>query len=483
MKTSTNIFRLLIFAFSILLSPFSIFNSAYSQNYEWAKSIGSPHFDDHGTSIAIDAQGNVFLTGIFGYTADFDPGTANSNLTSAGSHDVFLAKYNNSGNYIWAKSIGGLGNDHVYSIALDKTGNIFITGTFEKTADFDPSIATANLISASNADVFIAKYDSIGNYIWAKSFGDLESNSRQSITLDTLGNVYLSGNFGGNVDFEPSSSKANLSSAGGQDMFFAKYDSNGNYLWAKSIGGTGKDYINSMAIDAFGNLYLVGAFSDTADFDPSSNVANLFSESKKDLFFSKYDNDGNYLWAKSAANIGANSIVVDASGNVYIAGTFNGTCDFDPGPAFANLNSTGNSNIFFAKYNTNGNYIWSKSITNLNGGGGGIRIGLDASGSIYIASQYMGIADFDPGNAVANLTSVGSFDLFFSKYDNNGNYLWAKSIGGSSEDCVFSLTLDVVGNLYITGSFWQTVDFDPSTPNVNLTAAGFCDIFFAKYTK
>ena len=522
-------------------------------NYVWAKRIGGSNHDQ-GASLALDSSGNVVLTGNFGGTVDFDPGTGTVNLTSAGDTDIFLAKYDASGNYLWAKRMGGTSTDKGYLLSLDGSDNVLVTGYFNSTADFDPGADTVNLTSAGGNDIFLAKYDALGNYVWAKSMGgtgidvgaslaldgtgnvmltgsfsvtaDFDpgvgttnrstgfnaingfvaaytsatgeyvnsgvlsstpatSVESKGITRDGSGNVYVTGNFYGMVDFDPGAGTANLFSvrAGYSDIFLAKYDASGNYLWAISVGGTNTDQGTSLALDGSGNVVVTGIFNGTADFDPSASIANLTSAGGYDIFLAKYDASGNYLWAKSmggsVADVGT-SLTLDGSGNVFVTGYFGGTADFDPSASTANLTNAGIQDIFIAKYNSSGDYVWAKGI----GGTGtdqGTSLALDGSGNVVVTGIFYGTADFDPSASAANLTSAGDYDIFLAKYDASGNYLWAKSMGGSVSDVGTSLTLDGSGNVFVTGYFGGTADFDPGADTANLASAGIYDIFLAKY--
>jgi hypothetical protein len=456
---------------------------SFSQAYKWAKSIGSAG-EDRGNSITTDASGNVYITGSFAGTADFDPGMGIQTLTSVGGSDIFFAKYDNNGNYQWAKSIGSTGYDGGNSITTDASGDIYITGNFRGTADFEPGVGSQNLTSIGFDDIFFAKYDSNGNYIWAKSIGSTGSDSGSSITTDVSGNVYITGGFAGTADFDPGLGSQLMNSTGQADIFFAKYNSNGNYLWAKNIESAGFDLGFSITTDAAGNLYITGFFEGTADFDPGVGTQNLTASGTRETYFAKYNNNGNYIWAKSIGSAGYNSgrsITTDAAGNVYVTGQFVGTADFDPGVSTQIINPIGQDDIFFAKYNSNGNYIWAKSI-----GGTGIGFGscitTDASGNVYITGYYEGTTDFDPGVGTQNLVSFSSgVNSFFAKYNSNGNYLWAKSIGTTGYNSGNSITTDATGNVYVTGSFVATADFDPGVASQLLSSIGNDDVFFAKY--
>ncbi len=222
--------------------------------------------------------------------------------------------------YLWAKSMGGTSSDIGYSIAVDASGNVYTTGFFAGTADFDPSANTANLISKGSTDIFVSKLDATGNFVWAKSMGGISIESGYGIAVDASGNVYTTGSFLGTTDFDPSANTANLTAKGSNaDIFVSKLDASGNFVWAKSIGGTSNDFGYSIAIDALGNVYTTGDFDGTVDFDPSANTANLTSNSSQDIFVSKLDANGNFVWAKSMGGTSSDdgrSIAVDASGKV-----------------------------------------------------------------------------------------------------------------------------------------------------------------------
>ncbi len=384
--------------------------------------------------------------------------------------------------YAWAKRMGGTGGDVARSVVVDASGNVYTTGAFNGTVDFDPGAGTANLTSAGVDDVFVSKLDASGNYLWAKRMGGTGSDVARSVVVDASGNVYTTGAFNGTVDFDPGAGTANLTSAGGEDIFVSKLNASGNHLWAKRMGGTTGEAGYGIAVDASGNVYTTGYFLGTADFDPGAGTANLTSAGVDDVFVSKLDASGNYLWAKgmggTSIDIGY-GIAVDASGNVYTTGSFNGTVDFDPGAGTANLTSAGGDDVFVSKLNASGNYLWAKRM-----GGTSIDIGygiaVDASGNVYTTGSFIGTVDFDPGAGTANLTSAGGEDIFVSKLDASGNHLWAKRMGGTSVDIGYGIAVDAAGNVYTTGYFFFTVDFDPGASTANLISAGIGDIFVSK---
>ncbi|MBI5540240.1 MAG: SBBP repeat-containing protein [Bacteroidia bacterium] len=322
------------------------------------------------------------------------------------------------------------------------------------------------------------------HYQWAKGVGSATNDAGNCITVDHLGNVYIAGTFSDITDFDPGTGIANLSTVGSEDIFFAKYDNLGNFIWAKSIGGTNQEDCYSISIDNLGYIYVTGSFSGTADFDPGPTNANLTVVGFGGLFFAKYDNNGNYIWAKSVDNSVSRSLAVDALGNVYITGYFWAATDFDPSGATASLTPIV-QDVFFAKYDNNGNYLWAKKIGGTSSDNWGTHIEIDPTGNVIISGYFKRTSDFDPGTSTVNLTPAynGYYDIFFAKYNSsNGNYIWAKRFGSSYDDFTYSADLDSLGNIYISGYFSGTSDFDPGTGTANITAINIdADIFFAKY--
>lgn len=226
---------------------------AQNSNFLWAKQMVGITVEgigpNQGNSIAVDVNGNVYTTGNFYGTTDFDPGTGIYNMTSAGSSDIFISKLDASGNFLWAKQFGGGGFDQGKSVAVDNNGNVYIAGNFQYTGDFDPGDGVYNL-DFSYGNISICKLDASGNFLWAKQFGNGYS-ALGSITLDTDGNIYTTGSFPYTADFDPGTGTFNITSVGGPVMFVSKLDASGNFLWAIQLGGsaTTNCYGSSIAVD------------------------------------------------------------------------------------------------------------------------------------------------------------------------------------------------------------------------------------------
>ena len=387
----------------------------------WAKRFGSTGFD-HGNAIAVDGSGNVFTSGYFNATVDFDPGAGTFTLATAGNADVFISKLDAAGNFVFAKRIGGAGNDIGNAIRLDAAGNVLTTGSFDGTVDFDPGAATVNLVSSgASTDIFISKLDASGNYVWAKRMGGSFTDRGYSSEADAGGNVYTTGYFQGNADFDPGAGTFTLSSSSNtEDIFVSKLDASGNFLWARAMGGAGNDQAISLALDASGNVHTTGWYQGVADFDPGPTTFTLNSPPgiNDEIFVSKLNASGNFVWAKHMGGSTMDegfSIDVDGSGNVYTTGGFTGTADFDPGPGTFTLTAPGIADdIFISKLDATGNFVCAGKL----GGTGddwGLAIAVDATGNIYSSGFFNGTGDFDPNAGIFNLTSAGGADAFISK--------------------------------------------------------------------
>ncbi len=385
--------------------------------------------------------------------------------------------------WLWAKGIGGTSSDGGLSTAIDTLGNVYTTGFFYGTVDFDPGIGTFNLTSTGQSDIFVSKLDALGNFIWAKAMGGTYGVYGHSIALDVTGNVYTTGYFSGTVDFDPSALGIyNLTSAGDYEIFISKLDGSGDFVWAKRMGGPGDDEGYAISIDASGNVYTTGRFNGTANFDPGAGTFNLTSIGTDEIFVSKLDNSGNFLWANQmVGTVGfgssGTSIAFDNFNNVYTSGYFYGTVDFDPGLDVFNLTST-LGDIFISKLDSSGNFVWAKGGT---GGSSSYSIALDAFGSVYTTGYFKGEVDFDPDSSgTFYLTSsYGNSDIFIYKLDNSGNFVWAKAMGGTYGDIGLSIALDATNNVYTTGHFSGTADFDPGAGAFNLNTGNY-GIFVSK---
>ena len=332
-------------------------------NLVWVKIIeGGPMEFPH--SITLDDQGNLYTVGSFEGTVDFDPNVGNQELMAVGGRDIFIQKLDTAGNFIWAKSMGGIYNDEATSLAFDQVGNLYLSGHFQDSVDFDPNSGTSLLVSQEGVNLFILKLDTVGNLIWAKSIEGTEYNRINDTEVDRLGHIYLTGHFGKTADFDPGINTAPLTAIGESDIFILKLDTASNFIWAKSMGGSIDDAGNGISIDASGDLYVMGDFESTVDFDPNAGIANLTSAGGRDMFILKLAPDGHFTWATKMGGVGydhAATMALDSSGHLYLAGHFSGLVDFDPNLGGDLLASKGNVDIFVLKLSVPNNTSISPS--------------------------------------------------------------------------------------------------------------------------
>lgn len=386
---------------------------------------------------------------------------------------------------LWARVMGGNGNEASQKIKVDQLGNVYTVGIFSDTISFNSG--SFELVSAGNYDIFISKFDSTGAFVWAKQIGGPSNDFCSSLAIDASGNLYFTGKFEGFVDFDPNVGTSILSSLGNTDIFIEKLDANGNFLWVKQMGATGPQEGISVAVDPSNNVCVTGGFAGSVDFDPNVGVSNLSSTGGIDIFVVKLNSLGNLIWAKKmggSSNENGRSIACDNNGNIYTTGILNSPspCDFDPGSGVFNLTSNGAEDVFISKLDSTGNFLWAKVFGGPFNNDISYNLTVDPLGDIIINGSFYDIVDFDPGSSVYNLTSLGQADIFILKLDAFGNFVWAKNIGGSNYDYSVGIVTDITGSIYLNGAFpeGESIDFDPNSGIYNLTSTGLDDIFILK---
>lgn len=392
---------------------------------------------------------------------------------------VFAATHAQSIRLDWAKQNTGSGDNIVNAMVMDTAGNLYLTGYFTDTVDFDPGPDTFALISKGDKDVFVQKLSPSGDLIWVKQMGGTSADMGMAIAVDLAGNVYTAGGFVGTVDFNPGAATNNqTSSSGSQDAFVQKLNSLGNYVWAYKLGNSNVDIANGIVVDALGDVYITGTFIGTVDFNPASGTANLVSSGSTfpDIFITKVSTTRTYQWAKKVGGSGFDEtfgIAIDASGtNIYTTGYFSNTVDFDPGPGPDTLYAAPSRDVFVHKLTTAGNHVWAKQLDGSLFTSQGKAITVDAMDNVYVTGYFSATVDFDPDTADTLLyTSAGGKDPFILKMDAFGDLAWARQLPGISSNEGTSIAVGNDGSVYTAGFFANVVDFDPGVDVLTLSTA------------
>lgn len=439
-----------------------------SQNFDWAKREGLWAYD-YGYGITTDNTGNVYVAGKYELNSNF----SNTILPDQGNHDIYIAQYSSTGALNWIKTAGGALGDYAHAIACDGTSSVYMAGEIEGEAmpiTFVGTTTTLNCVGDN--DIFLAKYDLSGNLQWAKQAGWWHSEKALGITYDPTGNVYICGYFSDTTYFETNM----ILGYGEKDIFVAKYDMNGNFLWVRKAGSAGRDEAKSIQCDAAGNVYVCGMYSNGAVFGTQTLIS---PNGYFNAFLAKYAPDGTLTWVKTAGgdyDEVAWSLVLDNAGKVYITGEYNASADFDG----TQLITSGNADIFVACYDAAGTMQWVKSA------GGALidrarGIGCDGS-NVYITGQFGGTATF----GTSTVTAADSSDIFMAKLNNVGTFTWATSVGGVADSVETlgyesgnTICAEASGNVYATGSLLDGGVFG----STSYDEYGRTDIFMAKITQ
>ena len=271
---------------------------------------------------------DVYVAGDFLDTVNFGSGVNTTTLVTGGMQDIFVSKYDASGNLLWAKQIGGQQSssfDQVNDIELDASGNLLITGSFTGKADFDPGTDTfyVNALGWGVLTSFVCKLNSSGDFLWARQLGGSLASESNALAVDQQGNVYTTGYFDGIADFDPGVGTFNLTVFGFSDIYVSKLDPQGNFVWAKQMGGSSGEFGTSIAVDQAGAVYLTGSFNGNVDFDPGSGVFNLYSPvGDQEIFVAKLDANGDFLWATQLGGETGYALTLDGLANVYVSGYY-----------------------------------------------------------------------------------------------------------------------------------------------------------------
>lgn len=450
-------------------------------DWGWAKGSIGPG-TANGFSTTTDVLGNTYVTGFFDSTITIGSLT----LVDTFGLSMFVCKYDNTGNVLWARTAGDIPNflvEPVSDIAIDATGNVYVIGTH------NPPSITFGTITLPNYGMYIVKYSSSGAIIWAKGVENVVTTSNAT---DASGNVFITGYF-----FWPSVTFGSYTltnvdtSVHLADIFVVKYDALGNVIWAKSAGSFGEEEVPYIATDNLGNAYVTGSFGYTSTLTIGANTITNTDSAGYDIFIIKYDANGNVQWAKSGGGEGSSDyvsgIAADASGNSYITGSYYGpSITFGTTTLFNTDTSSTSVEIesFIVKYDPLGNMQWAHGIGGTSWDFGN-DITADVNGNIYVTGVYADSITF--GTTTLSNVSPGAWNIFIAKYNTAGNVIWAKPAGGDGNDYVQGIATDALGNVYITGTylslsmiFGQDTLTNPGNYKMYIAKLGTANVGFEK---
>ncbi len=387
---------------------------------------------------------------------------------------------------VWAKAMGGAASDIAYAVTTDTDGNVYTTGSFRLTVDFDPGDGVYELTALGTTDIFVSKLDADGNFLWAVNMGGTTSANGEAIAINSDGNCVVTGNFSETIDVDPSDAVFNLTSVDGGDMFAAILDSAGNLVWAGAMGGEGSQYSGALAMDAAGNMVIAGFFGNSCDFDPNAGE-NIITTAESSAFVVKLQADGTFMWARHIEGAAGSSVfcwdmALDSDDNILLAGAFIGTVDFNMGAGAFELTSAGNSDIYVCKLDANGDFLWAAGMGN-GSADTAFAVDTDTDDNVHVSGNFIHTVDFDPGPEVYTVMSASTsdHDSFVWKLTAAGAFVWARGLGGDDNEFPTSIAVDAAGKVYTVGGFDGACDFDPGADVFELEPASvtFYDIYIS----
>ncbi len=442
------------------------FSESQTTAFDWVKQISGPN-NEYAYDLDSDSDGNIYISGVFGYTDGGDGTFGDTTLSTHGNGDAFVCKLDPNGNVIWVRSMGGTEQDRCWGVAVDGAGNVNITGRFYNTA----LVEDTSITSAGGEDIFIIQYDSSGNLNWLKRIGDVWGDEGQSIAVDTIGNVYVKGKFSGTVIIDDET----LYDNGNGDVLFAKFDINGNLQWVKQIGGSESDgdwynqWENNVVVNSVGEIIIGMSFQGTMDYEGNSLVTN----GEQDILIAKYDSAGNLLWYDQIGGPDTERpryLEVDNNDNVIAICLMEGDI-IEP---FSMPLLFSPREKFVVKYDSTGNLLWANHI---GGTSGTISSGLaiDNQNQILISGLRSGGI---PLIINESLLPVSDDDqvTYLALLDEDGFLIGYEHALSTFENWAMAAEYSSLNRMYITGGLKETNTFGDTT----LFSTGERDVYYGE---
>lgn len=455
--------------FAIFCLAFCIRLSAQSPGYLWAKG-SSGTYDDHGTAVSTDKDGNSYVTGYF-TSSSITFGATTLTNANTGYADFFIVKYDPLGNIVWAKGASGPGEKKGHSVCTDSSGNVLVAGVF-----YGPTVTFGSItLTGTSDDAFVVKYSPSGNVIWVKSIEGGSWDIGYSVSVDAYDNVFMAGWF-----YSPSIvfDGVTYTNNGGYDFFLAKYSPAGNELWIRTTGGNANDVVQSINTDTEGNTLVTGFFfSPTISFG-GTTLTNSGPLGTGDIFVVKYNTAGFVVWAKKFGGTYddfGQDVSMDSYKNVFISGYHYSTSISFGSSTLTNAGVVGSADVFIAKLDSAGNASWAKSF----GGTAhdyGKSVVADLYGNVVVSGDFFSSPIAFGSDSLFTSGLSGTSDVFIAQLGPAGNVLWSKKAGGDHNESATGVALDQNQDLFVVGNYISsTISFGPTT----LTGYGL-DFFIVK---
>ncbi|SDF68374.1 SBBP repeat-containing protein [Epilithonimonas hungarica] len=475
--------RKLFYFITVLL----LFFQSNAQEFSWGKRLGGEG-EDVIRSLVVDAQGNSYATGYFSDYCIFGEELQQTEIASKGMFDIFISKTSPNGELLWVKAIGGTADDYGTAITVDSNGNVYITGIFQETVNFNPNGTAQNLTSKGVQDIFILKLNSSGNFVWVKGIGGELYEETSAIQVASNGEVYLAGYFTGVVDFDPSESENTISPIGLVDSFFAKLSDNGSLSWVRTIGGFMTTPMDMKLHN--NNLYALGNLKKTTDFDPDSAQTHNITALGFDAYLLKLDLSGNFVNVTTTKSLNSSTgttptnLSIDGNGNAYVSGYFGGSIDFGPDVEHnGQYTFTSESMLtgFVFKVGNDGKLVWANYPKPSTEEASSLGYGLvtNKNQETFVTGYIAGNVKFDDIELEQNTDHF--MNAFVAKLDSQGKFVDAKLFAGSNFIDTHCAAMDADENLYIGGAFTDLVNIDPTgNGSYYLFSRGYRDSYVVK---